>query len=286
VSRALEGRRIVVTRPRDDGRLRRLLEAEGAEVVAFPTIRIAPAADYGPLDAALRRIGAYQWIVFTSRNGVAAVFERLAAMGLAPAALRRARLAVIGPGTAEALRDRGLRAELSPDEFRAEALVEAFRHDLRGVRVLLPRAAVARDVLPQGLRALGAEVEVVPAYRTEVDDAHAPDVIAAVRAGRVDAVTFTSSSTVRHFLQLAGPDARPALEHVLVACIGPVTAETARASGLAVGVVASTYTLAGLVEALRAALSPRPRGEVTTGGATRAVDPGGTGSEAPLADAF
>lgn len=275
MSRPLEGRRIVVTRPREDGRLRRLLEAEGAEVVEFPTIRIAPAADYGPLDAALRRIGDYGWIVFTSRNGVAAVVERLAVQGSTPASLRAARLAVIGPGTDEALRDRGLRAELSPGEFRAEALVEAFRgHDLRGVRILLPRAAVARDVLPEGLRALGAAVEVVPAYRTEVEDAHAPDVIAAVRAGRIDAVTFTSSSTVRHFLQLAGPDAFRGLAHVLVACIGPVTAETARASGLRVGVVATTYTLDGLVDALRAALSPRP---VTTGGASRAVDPGGNG---------
>jgi len=267
VSQALAGRRIVVTRPRDDGRLRRLLEDEGAEVVEFPTIRIAPASDYGPLDAALGRLADYTWIVFTSRNGVAAVIGRLAARGLSPAALGRARLAVIGPGTDEALREHGLRAELSPGEFRAEALVTAFDgHDLRGVRVLLPRAAVARDVLPEGLRARGAAVDVVPAYRTEVEDAHAPEALAAVRTGRVDAVTFTSSSTVRHFLQLAGPDAPRALEGALVACIGPVTAETARASGLRVGAVATTYTLSGLVDALRAALSPRPGPAVTSGG--------------------
>lgn len=275
MSRPLAGRRIVVTRPREDGRLRRLLEAEGAEVLEFPTIRIAPASDYGPLDAALRRIGDYGWIVFTSRNGVAAVVERLGVMAPAPpsaagppaAALGRARLAVIGPGTDEALRDHGLEADLSPGEFRAEALVAAFgRHDLRGVRVLLPRAAVARDVLPEGLRALGAAVDVVTAYRTELNDAPAPEVLAAVRAGRVDAMTFTSSSTVRHFLQLAGPDARRGLERVLVACIGPVTAETARASGLRVGAVATTYTLAGLVDALRGALSPRPGPAVTSGG--------------------
>lgn len=267
MSRALAGRRIVVTRPREDGRLRRLLEAEGAEVLELPTIRIAPAADYGPLDAALRRIGDYGWIVFTSRNGVAAVIERLAALGLTPGALKGARLAVIGPGTEEALREHGLRAALSPDEFRAEALVAAFdRAGVRGARVLLPRAAVARNVLPEGLRALGAAVDVVAAYRTEVEDAHAPEVLAAVRAGRVDALTFTSSSTVRHFLRVAGPDVLPALGGVLVACIGPVTAETARAAGLRVGAVATAYTLAGLVDVLNAAMSPRPGPAITSGG--------------------
>ncbi|MHB8732854.1 MAG: uroporphyrinogen-III synthase [bacterium] len=267
MSRALDGRRIVVTRPREDGRLRRLLEAEGAEVLEFPTIRIVPPSDYAPLDAALRRIADYGWVVFTSRNGVAAVIERLTARGATPQALAGVRLAVIGPGTEEALRDHGLRAALSPGEFRAEALVAAFGgRDLRGARILLPRAAVARDVLPEGLRALGAAVDVVPAYRTEVDDAPAPAVLEAVRAGRVDAMTFTSSSTVRCFLELAGPDAPRALDRVLVACIGPVTAETVRASGLRVGAVATTYTLAGLVDALRAALSPRPGPAVTSGG--------------------
>jgi uroporphyrinogen III methyltransferase / synthase len=121
-------------------------------------------------------------------------------------------------------------------------------------------------VLPEGLRALGAAVDVVPAYRTEVDDAPAAAVLAAIRAGRIDAMTFTSSSTVRAFLQLAGPDVRRALDRVLLACIGPVTAETARASGLRVGAVATTYTLAGLVDALRAALSPHPGPAVTSGG--------------------
>lgn len=256
MSRPLAGRRVVVTRPRDDPRLRTLLEAEGAEVVEFPTIRIAPPSDYGPLDGALRRLGEYGWIVFTSRNGVAAVLGRLAALGTTPAALRAASLAVVGPGTDEALREAGLRAAVSPAEFRAEALVDALaRYDLRGVRVLIPRAAVARDVLPEGLRARGAIVDVVPAYRTEVADAAAPDLIAAARAGRLDAVTFTSSSTVRHFLRLVGPDAPRVLEGALVACIGPVTAETARAAGLRVGAVATTYTFAGLVEALRDALS-------------------------------
>jgi len=260
VSCALAGRRIVVTRPGDDPRLRVLLEADGAEVLECPTIRIVEPADYGPLDTALRALRDYAWVVFTSRNGVAAVFRRLAALRIPRAALGDRRLAVIGPGTAEALREGGLRADVSPAEFRAEALVAALaRRDLRGVRVLIPRAAVARDVLPEGLRALGAVADVVPAYRTEAAGP-AGSLESAIRtaAERIDAVTFTSPSTVRQFLRLAGPNARHLLERALVVCIGPVTAATARESGLRVGAVAATYTLAGLVGALRDALGPAP----------------------------
>jgi uroporphyrinogen III methyltransferase / synthase len=243
-----------------------LLEAEGADVVECPTIRIVEPSDYGPLDTALRGLGGYAWVIFTSRNGVAAAVRRLDALGLSRAALRSRRLAVIGPGTAEALRERGFRAEVSPREFRAEALVAALaRYDLRGARVLIPRAAVARDVLPEGLRALGATVDVVPAYRTEAaaPAGHSEGLLAPVRAGRLDAVTFTSPSTVRQFMRLAGSEAERILDGVLVACIGPVTAEAAEASGLKVGTIATTYTLAGLVGALREALGPvsagRPR---------------------------
>jgi uroporphyrinogen III methyltransferase/synthase len=178
-------------------------------------------------------------------------------LGLSVSALRERRLAVIGPGTEEALREHGLRAEVSPPEFRAEGLVAALaRHDIRGVRVLIPRAAVAREVLPDGLRALGAAVDVVSAYRTEpaAPSGHVDEACAAARAGRLDAVTFTSPSTVRQFCLLAGPDAPRLLRGVLVACIGPVTADAARASGLDVGVVAASYTLGGLVDALRRAI--------------------------------
>jgi uroporphyrinogen III methyltransferase / synthase len=260
VSRALAGRRIAVTRPRDDPRLRMLLEAEGAEVVECPTIRIEEPSDYGPLDAALRGLAGYAWVVFTSRNGVAAVFRRLGVLGLPLTDLSGRRLAVIGPGTAEALRERGLRADVSPAEFRAEALVAALaRHPLRGSRVLVPRAAVARDVLPEGLRALGAAVDVVPAYQTGAVDegGRIERLLTAARAGGLDAVTFTSPSTVRQFVRLAGPNVSRVLDGALVACIGPVTAGAARASGLDVGAVAATYTLAGLVAALCDALGPR-----------------------------
>lgn len=256
---ALAGRRIAVTRPSEDPRLRALLEAQGAEVLECPVIRIVEPADYGPLDSALRGLDRYGWVVFTSRNGVAAVIRRLADLGLSLAALRDRRLAVIGPGTAETLSEHGLGADVSPVEFRAEALVDALApHELRGARMLLPRAAVARDVLPHGLRALGALVDVVPAYRTESagSSARVTELLAAARGRRLDAVTFTSPSTVRQFVDLTGPEALRALEGVLVACIGPVTADAARASGLRVGAVAATYTLAGLVGAVCEALGP------------------------------
>jgi uroporphyrinogen III methyltransferase/synthase len=256
----------MVTRPDDDPRLRVLLEADGAEVLQCPTIRIVEPADYEPLDAALRGLHAYAWVVFTSRNGVAAVFRRLAALRIPTATLGERRLAVIGPGTAEALREGGLRADVSPAEFRAESLVAALaRRNLRGLRVLIPRAEVARDVLPEGLRALGARADVVAAYRTEAaGPAGSLEGMIRTAARRIDAVTFTSPSTVRHFLRLAGPDARHILERALVACIGPVTAAVARESGFRVGAVAATYTLAGLVGVLRDALGPAPLGRPET----------------------
>jgi len=262
-ARPLAGRRILVTRARAQvGSLRALLEAEGAVVVEFPTIRIGPAEDPVPLDGAIARLAEYRWVVFTSRNGVAALCDRLRVLGQGPEALRSARLAAIGPGTADALRTAGLRAELEPAEFRAEGLVRAFEGvDLRGVRVLLPRAAAARDALPDGLRARGAIVDVVPAYRTDVERDHVPEMRRRLVAEPVDAVTFTSSSTVRNFVELLGSDAKRALDAALVACIGPVTAATARACGLPVGVVADDYTIPGLVAALRVAFAGSGRSQ-------------------------
>ena len=232
-----------------------LLEADGAEVVAFPTIRLVPPSDHGPVDRAIRRLAEYRWIVFTSQNGVVAFLSRMLALGHDSRLLRNARVAAIGPGTAGALRSRGVQVDLAPGEFRAEALVEAFAgENLRGAHVLLPRAEVARSVLPDGLRSLGATVDVVAVYRTEADHEHDPETRAQLLRGHIDAVTFTSSSTVRKFFEVLGGDASRVLRGALVACIGPVTAATARECGLDVGIVAETYTMSGLVFALRIAL--------------------------------
>ena len=243
-SRPLLGRRIVVTRTRAQaGELSRALRAQGAEPLGVPVIEVVPPADGGAAlrDAAgaLRR-GHYDWLVATSPNGA----ERLLAELHDARDLGGVRLAAIGPGTAAVLADANLRADLVPERFVAEGLLEAFpAPPASGGRVLLARAAVARDVLPDGLRARGWEVDVVDAYRT-VPVTPGDDERAAVAAA--DAITFTSSSTVTNFLAAFGRDAVPPV----VASIGPITSATARTAGLTVDVEAAEHTIAGLVAAL------------------------------------
>jgi uroporphyrinogen III methyltransferase/synthase len=254
-TRPLAGRRILVTRPVGQaGRLRALLEAAGAEVLSLPAIRIEPPEDWGPLDAALARLERFRWLVFTSANGVLFVLDRLRAGGGGPGDLRRTRLAAIGPQTADTLRRAGLETEVVPGEYRAEGLVEALRARVRpGDAVLLARAAEARDVLPRELAALGAEVTVVPAYRTVLAREGAEELRALLGAGGIDAVTFTSSSTVRGLVALLGAAEAPRLlRGVVLAAIGPVTAETLRAAGLEPTLVSSEYTIPALARALAA----------------------------------
>ena len=242
--RPLAGRRIVVTRAREQAsELVQRLRDLGADTIELPAITIADPADGG---AALRdaagRLARYDWVVFTSANAV----ERFLPLLRDARDFAGTRIAAIGPGTAAALARRNLVADLVPERFVAEALLEALSPWAPG-RVLLPRAAVARDVLPQGLRAAGFQVDVVEAYRTT---AAPPSPAVVEAAARADAVTFTSSSTVTRFLELAGREALPPT----VACIGPVTAETARKHGLSVDVVAPVHTIDGLVAALTSAL--------------------------------
>jgi uroporphyrinogen-III synthase len=248
----LAGRRIVVTRARDQaGTLARALAALGAEVVLAPTIRVVPLADLAPLGAALRHPVPYDWIVFTSRTTVRVVCAALSAWGLSAADLARLRVAAIGPGTAEALARAGVAPALVPERFVAEAVVAALaaRGELRGQRVLLPRARVARDALPEGLRAHGALVDVIPVYETVREPGDGRALAAAVLAGEIDVVTFTSSSTVLGFAELVGPAAARSGQFA-AAVIGPVTATTARELGMRVAVEAEAYTVPGLVDAL------------------------------------
>lgn len=258
----------MVTRPRDhSGELRRLLEDEGAEVLEVPTIRIVPLEDFGEVDRALERLREYSWVVFTSRNGVEAFCARMEARGRGREDLAHVRLAAIGPGTAQALERRGYRVHLAPQEYRAEALVEELvRRGVRGVRILIPRAQAARPVLPEGLRGAGAEVEVVPVYRTVLEASGSAGRLEAVLARGVDAVTFTSGSTVRAFVELVGPEGVQKVRGALVACIGPVTAAAARECGLSVDVVARVYTVGGLVDALREAFAAPGTREVNPRG--------------------
>jgi uroporphyrinogen III methyltransferase/synthase len=254
--RPLFGRRVVVTRPREQaGELARALEDAGAEVVLFPTIAIAPPLDPAALDRAAADATGYDWIVFTSSNGVRAFFARFAAHQQDVRTLARVRLAAIGPETAAELERRMLRPAVVPREYRAEGLLEALAgEDLRGRRILLPRAAGARAVLPETLAARGATVDEVIAYRAVAPaGADVAGLRAALGAGDIDALTFTSSSTVHHFVELVGPDVVATLcgaRRLVVACIGPVTADTAREAGLAVDVCPADYTAPALADAL------------------------------------
>jgi uroporphyrinogen-III synthase len=252
-SAPLRGKRVLVTRPRAQaGELVRRLRALGAVPIAFPTICIAPPTDhYVALDAALRQLATFDWVVFTSVNGVMHVWRRITALGLDARTFAPVRLAAIGPATAEALVERGLRVAVVPDRYVAEALLAAIPRPA-GQRFLLPRAAGARDTLQTGLLAAGAEVVEVYAYRT-VPAELSPRALVILDSG-VDVLTFTSSSTVRHFVAQVGAERAQALAmRALVVAIGPITAATAHELGLRVDVVAPEHTMAGLVEALIAA---------------------------------
>ncbi len=251
--RPLLGRSVVVTRTREQSpQLARRLRAAGAEVVTAPTIAIEDPVDGGAaLRAAVAEVGSYDWVVLTSPNGA----ERFSAELRDGRDLAGVQVAVIGPGTAAAMEQVRITADLVPPHFVAESLLEVFPEaPTGGGRVLLARAEVARDVLPDGLRTKGWSVDVVEAYRTvrvDYDD----DTRARVRAA--DAVTFTSSSTAAHFVEaMGGPAAAAAGSPPVVACIGPVTAATARELGLAVTAEADVHSIDGLVAAVTDALRP------------------------------
>lgn len=251
---ALQGRRIVVTRAREQaGDLVRALEDLGAEAVLAPVIRIQPLETMGPLRAALTGLSAYRWVVFTSQNTVQIVLDRLVAWGLTPRVFASTAVAAIGTATAATLRSRGLVPALVPDEFVGEALAEALiarsGGSLVGARVLIPSAEDARDALPTALRRHGAEVENIPVYRTVPVAADFGELISEIIARRIDAVTFTSSSTVKSFVHLVGPETATSGRFV-AATIGPVTAATARELGLRDVIEAEPHTVPGLVEAL------------------------------------
>jgi uroporphyrinogen III methyltransferase/synthase len=258
----LAGRRIAITRPREQAAdLSARLEALGATVLALPSIAIEPVADTSALDAALAQLASYDWLVFTSANGVRAFDERLRATGLDWSARRRARVAAIGPATATALKRLGVVADLVPAEYVAEGLLEALGN-VAGQRILLPRADIARDTMRDELRLRGAEVDEIAAYRTVLQPLPAELVQRALREERVDAITFTSSSTVRGLvesLRASGQDPAVALSDVALACIGPITAATLREYGLEPALVAQEYTVAGLVAALVAYFAPLAR---------------------------
>jgi uroporphyrinogen III methyltransferase/synthase len=252
-SRPLSGRTVVVTRAAAQAqRFTELLQASGARVIEAPAIVIAPPASWEPLDAALTALETFTWVVFTSTNGVAMVDRRLGTLGLGWPALSARRVAAIGPATADALREHGVRVDIVPAEYRAEGLVSRLRPLLSPAdRVLLPRAAQTRDVLVTELRQLGVQVIEVAAYATRKAEGGAPRLGEALAAGTVDAVTFTSSSTARNFAEAFSEDERRAWRgRVAVASIGPITAATAAEYGLTTDIMPAEYTIPALARAI------------------------------------
>jgi len=250
--RPLFGRRIVVTRPRAQALgFIDALSALGADVLPCPTIEIVAPQSWAPLDAAIDRLESYDWLVLTSANGVQMFFDRLRERRRDVRALHRARVAAVGSETAAAIATRGVLVDVVPDEFRAEAVAEAMcAAGMAGARVLLPRAAVAREVLPQMLRAAGAVVDEVASYRSAAPLRDTSELRALLAEGAVDLITFTSSSTVTNFVALLGSEAASQIAAAPVGCIGPITADTARAAGLRVAVQSSVYTIAAFTEAI------------------------------------
>jgi uroporphyrinogen III methyltransferase/synthase len=254
--RPLFGRRIVVTRSREQaGELVDMLEERGAEAIQAPTIRIAPPEDTAALDRACTDAGAYDWIVFTSTNAVDYFMQRTLTNGDIRD-LKGVRLCAIGPSTARRVSRYGLRVDLTPDEAKSEAVIDALRAtgSLGGVRFLLPRADIAREALADQLRDAGAEVSEVAAYRTliggsERDGDH--DIYRMLLDRQIDAITFTSASTVKNFAKIFGEEqAADLLRTTVVASIGPVTAEAAQQLGIETTVMPGRYTIPDLVDAL------------------------------------
>ncbi len=255
-TKPLFGKRIVVTRAREQasGFLQKL-SSLGAECIQFPTIEIIPPDSWKPLDTAILSLESYQWLLFTSVNGVKYFLQRLHFSGRDVRDLKGIKIGAIGPKTADQWRQLGIIPDLIPDEYRAEAVVEAFKKwDTEGVRILIPRAARAREILPEQLRKMGARVDVVDAYKTISPKGDTAGIRDMLEKGTLHMVTFTSSSTVTNFVNMFGSEKQRLtdvwMKRVKVACIGPITADTARDRGFSVDLMPSDYTIEALTQAI------------------------------------
>ncbi len=251
--RPLAGVRVLVGRARHQaGALSSGLRKLGAEVVEIPFIEIRRPRSYKPLDTALKNLEVYDWLILTSVNGVDATWKRLAKLRLSKKDLKHLKVAAIGPATRKAIEKRGLKVDVVPEEYVAESVVRSLRSKVKGKRVLLARAKVARDVIPRELRRLGAQVDVVEAYETLVPATSRTRLRAMMKnpAKRPGVITFTSSSTVRNFVALAGRISSSVREGMTFASIGPVTSATLAELGLGADVEAKEFTIPGLVQAI------------------------------------
>jgi uroporphyrinogen III methyltransferase/synthase len=263
----LAGRTVVITRASNQANeFVAELEKYGAEVVVCPTIEIRELETYERLDEAIDHLYGYDWLIFTSVNGVVYFFQRLKARGRNASDLDELKVCAIGEATAESLRDLHVHVDVIPDEFKAEGVFAALdrfvggSEQLRNLNVLIPRASVARDFLPKALEAAGARVDVVPAYRTFLPADLDRGRVAAMLSGGADCLAFTSSSTVRNLAQLFDTqDLSDALAGVVIACIGDITATTAAEYGLQVKIQPKQFTIPSLARAIADYYSAGPR---------------------------
>jgi uroporphyrinogen-III synthase len=269
VIRSITGLRVLVGRaPHQASTLSSGLRALGAEVIEIPFIEIRKPRSYQPLDSALNNIGNYDWLILTSVNGVEAVWQRLKALHIDKKALQHLKVAAIGPATRNAIEKHGIKVRVVPRHYVAESVVESLRHQVKGKRVLLARARVARDVIPRELQKLGAEMDVVEAYETGIPESSRVRIRELLQDAslRPNLITFTSSSSVRNFVELMGETCGRGHRHcadvfsgIQFASIGPVTSSTLRELELPVDIEAKEYTIPGLIKAIAAA-DPRKRG--------------------------
>jgi uroporphyrinogen-III synthase len=246
----LSGRRVLVTRAAHQaGKLSDALRAVGAEPVVVPVLEIQPPASFDPLDRALRELGRYDWLILTSANTVCALAERAVVLNLSPHSAFSGKVAAIGKSTADAARKAGFTVTLVPESAVAESLLKEISSLTTGLKVLFARAAIARDVIPHALRAVGAEVEVVDAYRNVMPE-DAPEQLRRALAAGIDAATFTSSSSVTHLADAAlAAGIEFPLEGVSAISIGPITSKTLRELGWEPAMEASVFDVPGLVSA-------------------------------------
>src|SRR6476469_10996470 len=252
-NKPLIGWRILTTRAsKQSGGLARPLRELGAEVTEVPTIEIKTPSSFKALDAGVKGIADYDWLILTSVNGVEAMVERLKKLKIPVSRLKSLQIAAIGPATSKAIEEQGLRVTVTPEKYVAESVVEALRGKTEGKRVLLVRAKVARDVLPIELRKAGAEVDVAEAYETHVPKGAKAKLnrLFSNDSSRPDIVTFTSSSTATNFLALLEKDHWHGLREIWLASIGPVTSDTLRQAGFRPNIEALEYTMEGLALAI------------------------------------
>jgi uroporphyrinogen-III synthase len=255
--RPLSGVRVLVGRARhQSSALSSELRKLGATVLEIPFIEIRKPRSFKPLDSVLKNLDGYDWLILTSVNGVEAMWERIAKLRLLNTGLKHLSIAAIGPATKKAIEHRGVEVDVVPKEYVAESVVRSLRRRVKGKRVLLVRAKVARDVIPRELRKAGAHVDVVEAYETIVPKSSCPRLRSLLGNPRrtPHVITFTSSSTVRNFVALLGRR-NAKLDGIRLASIGPVTSATLRELGLRVDIEAKEFTIAGLVEAIRVRLT-------------------------------